>query len=193
MDPTAEALVNATLEVVAELGLKGATTRLIAQRAGVNEVTLFRRYGNKTALIKAAVLSRASALRQQGVQYTGHLEEDLILLTAEYQRVMAGFGPFIRVMITEFPRHPELQEVLESGPQQLFQDIAALMMRYQQQGQLVPEPLPTLLPAFLGPVILPFLVPEAVPAVLMNSAVPVLDPKTHVEHFLHGRAIKEKK
>lgn len=189
-DATADALINATLEVVAERGLKGATTRLIAERAGVNEITLFRKYGNKMALIKAAVIARAGALRQEGVKYTGNLEHDLIHLTTEYGRVLANFGPFIRVMVTEFPRHPELGEILQSGPGQLFAEIGALLLRYQQEGKLRPEPIATLLPAFLGPVVLPYLVGD-VGAVLLSSPLPTLAPQTHVERFLHGRATPE--
>lgn len=186
-DATAEALLNATLEVVAQRGLKGATTRLIAQHAGVNEVTLFRKYGNKTGLIKAAVLARAGALQRQAVQYSGDLEHDLIHLTREYQLALSTFGPFIRVIINEFPRHPELKEVLEGGPRQLFAEIAALLLRYQQAGKLRPEPMTTLLPALIGPVVLPYLMSDVAP-LLLQAQMPALKPETHVQHFLHGRA-----
>ena len=47
-EPTATALLDAALLVIGERGVKGATTRLIAERAGVNEVTLFRKFGTKT-------------------------------------------------------------------------------------------------------------------------------------------------
>lgn len=186
-DVTAEALINATLEVVAQHGLKGATTRLIAQRAGVNEVTLFRKYGNKTGLIKAAVMARAVALRQRGIHYTGNLEEDLIHLTREYQRALISFGPFVRVMVMEFPRHPELAEVMEGGPRQLFSEIAALLMRYQQEGKLTPESITTLLPAFIGPIALPYLIPD-VGLLLLQTEITALEPETHVKRFLHGRS-----
>jgi len=39
------------MRVFAECGLRGATTRRIAEAAGVNEVTLFRQFKSKTALI----------------------------------------------------------------------------------------------------------------------------------------------
>lgn len=187
-DSASEALLKAALEVVAQHGLKGATTRLIAQHAGVNEVTLFRHYGHKNGLIKAAVLSRASTLRQQGVQYTGNLEHDLIHLVTEYQRVLAHFGPFLRVMLTEFPRHPELQDVISAGPAPLFRDSGDLLARYQDEGLLRPEPLSTLLPALLAPVVMPFLVPKGVPA-LLNTSFTAPEPRTHVRLFLQGRGL----
>ena len=52
-----EQLLTAALKVFAAAGTRGATTRRIAQEAGVNEVTLFRHFGSKEALIKQAVSS----------------------------------------------------------------------------------------------------------------------------------------
>lgn len=183
--PATDPLLDAALMVLAERGLKGATTRAIAERAGVNEVTLFRRYGTKTELIRAAVLRRSGLLRQNGVQYSGNLQADLTRLTREYQNALQNVGPVIRVLVMEFPRHPELKEVLD-GPRQLFGEIAALLGRYQQEGQLRPEPMTSLLPAFLGPIILPHLAPDIAP-LLLQGEMPGTDPETHVERFLHGR------
>ena len=48
-------LLDAAARVYAETGYRGATTRRIAQVAGVNEVTLFRHFGSKDALIREAL------------------------------------------------------------------------------------------------------------------------------------------
>ena len=50
-----EALLKAAIKVFAEAGMRGATTRRIAQEAGVNEVTLFRHFKSKDDLIDAAL------------------------------------------------------------------------------------------------------------------------------------------
>lgn len=188
LDATADALLNAALEVIAHKGLRGATTRAIAQQAGVNEVTLFRRYGNKTGLIRAAVQKRAGLLRQNGVQYSGDLEQDLLQLTREYQKALNTLGPVLRVLIFEFPRHPELSAVLD-GPRQLFREIAALLLRYQQEGKLRPEPISTLLPALIGPLVLPYLVPD-LGLMLLQTEFAALEPETHVRNFLEGRGME---
>jgi AcrR family transcriptional regulator len=44
-------LLEAAMRVFAESGFRGATTRRIAEAAGVNEVTLFRQFKSKAALI----------------------------------------------------------------------------------------------------------------------------------------------
>ncbi|WES63050.1 helix-turn-helix domain containing protein [Microbacter sp. GSS18] len=48
---TREALLTAALELFAERGYAGATTAAIAERAGVSEMTLFRHFPTKDALV----------------------------------------------------------------------------------------------------------------------------------------------
>ncbi len=48
-------LLDVTVSVYADAGYRGTTTRRIAAEAGVNEVTLFRHFGSKDELIKAAL------------------------------------------------------------------------------------------------------------------------------------------
>ena len=47
--------LDAALGLFVERGYKGATTRAIAERAGVNEVTLFRLFGTEQGLFLAVV------------------------------------------------------------------------------------------------------------------------------------------
>src|SRR5258708_1610604 len=46
-------ILDAAKRVYAQHGFRGATTRLIAIEAGVNEVTLFRIFGSKASLFDA--------------------------------------------------------------------------------------------------------------------------------------------
>ncbi|HEU5305123.1 MAG TPA: helix-turn-helix domain-containing protein [Gemmatimonadales bacterium] len=48
-------LLEAAARLYAEAGYRGATTRRIATEAGVNEITLFRQFGSKDALIREAI------------------------------------------------------------------------------------------------------------------------------------------
>ncbi len=48
-------ILSAAVRVYGQHGFRGATTRLIAQEADVNEVTLFRTFGSKEALIEEAI------------------------------------------------------------------------------------------------------------------------------------------
>jgi AcrR family transcriptional regulator len=55
---TRNRIIDAALEVFALKGFKGATTKEIAKRARVNEVTLFRLFKSKKALFAAAIQER---------------------------------------------------------------------------------------------------------------------------------------
>jgi AcrR family transcriptional regulator len=55
-------LIEAAVRLYAEAGYRGATTRRIAVEAGVNEITLFRHFGSKDALIREAI-SRVGSSR----------------------------------------------------------------------------------------------------------------------------------
>lgn len=52
---TRSRLLEVAAQVYAECGYRGTTTRRIAQDAGVNEVTLFRQFGSKDALLREAI------------------------------------------------------------------------------------------------------------------------------------------
>jgi AcrR family transcriptional regulator len=55
-------ILQAALTVFSEVGFRGATTRRIAQEAGVNEITLFRHFGSKDRLLHEAI--KRSDLKQ---------------------------------------------------------------------------------------------------------------------------------
>ncbi|MEZ4413548.1 MAG: helix-turn-helix domain-containing protein [Gemmatimonadales bacterium] len=48
-------LLEVAARVYAEAGYHGTTTRRIAEEAGLNEVTLFRQFGSKDALLREAI------------------------------------------------------------------------------------------------------------------------------------------
>jgi AcrR family transcriptional regulator len=54
-------ILDAAKRVYAQHGFRGATTRLIAIEAGVNEVTLFRTFGSKAALFESLMQAHVAA------------------------------------------------------------------------------------------------------------------------------------
>jgi AcrR family transcriptional regulator len=61
-DQTRAKLIQATIDVVAEVGYGRATTRAIAEAAGVAEGTIYRHYADKRQLFFAAVFDRNAAV-----------------------------------------------------------------------------------------------------------------------------------
>lgn len=54
---TRTAILNAAVQVFSQHGFRGSTTRRIADAAEVNEVTIFRYFGSKEALLQEAINS----------------------------------------------------------------------------------------------------------------------------------------
>ena len=54
---TRTAILNAAVQVFSQHGFRGSTTRRIADAAAVNEVTIFRYFGSKEALLQEAIMS----------------------------------------------------------------------------------------------------------------------------------------
>jgi len=63
MTDTRDKLLEVTVRIFAEAGYHGTTTRRVAQEAGVNEVTLFRQFGSKEALVREALAAAARRSR----------------------------------------------------------------------------------------------------------------------------------
>lgn len=64
---TEDLILSAFLRLAAERGVEGVTTREVAAAAGVNPVTLFRRFGDKQTIALEAIrrFSPAPTLREQ--------------------------------------------------------------------------------------------------------------------------------
>ena len=59
--PTVDRVLRTFLRLVAERGIVATTTRLLAEEAGVNEVTIFRLFGDKSKLATEAFRRFSSA------------------------------------------------------------------------------------------------------------------------------------
>lgn len=60
---TRRRLLNAAIQAITEASAGAATTRRMADLAGVNEVTLFRHFGSKAGLLEQALRQAADACR----------------------------------------------------------------------------------------------------------------------------------
>jgi AcrR family transcriptional regulator len=110
-------LLEAAMRVFAESGFRGATTRRIAEAAGVNEVTLFRQFKSKTALINEAAELYArrrseEALPQQPVSPVDELTE----WCNAHLRLLQESRDLIRKCMAEVDEHPNIAGCVRQGP-----------------------------------------------------------------------------
>ncbi len=61
-DATRRAIVDATIELIGEVGWAGVTTRLVARRANVTQGVIHYHFGSKDALLRVAVITAFSEM-----------------------------------------------------------------------------------------------------------------------------------
>ena len=80
VDLTRERLLDAAARTFSSVGIRGATTREIARKAGVNEVTLFRHFKSKEQLLRAVLergLASEVAMMDQHSSWKENLRESM--------------------------------------------------------------------------------------------------------------------
>jgi len=105
--------LKAAFELFAEKGYEGTTTRSIAKRAGVNEVTLFRNFGSKEALFRQVAIDMLPLRRiKEGVDFgaEGTAEEVLVRNARLVLDILKGNRHIFMILVGEIWRHPELKE-----------------------------------------------------------------------------------
>lgn len=130
-----ERILEAAARVYALHGFRGATTRLIANEAGVNEVTLFRTFGSKSALIEAVLAQHGRshpsvALPDQPVD---PLAELTAFVRQSLERVRE-MRPLLMHSMSEVDERPEAHEFACRGRQHVHDTIATYIRTLQARG-----------------------------------------------------------
>jgi AcrR family transcriptional regulator len=128
-------LLDAAARVYAEAGYRGATTRRIALAAGVNEITLFRHFGSKDALLREALArsqdpNGAELLPEKPVDPTS----ELLIWAGSHITDMRGRQALIRTCMGEFAEHPGLFVPENSGPVRAARALTQYLTRLRQRG-----------------------------------------------------------
>ena len=80
-------ILDATIDVLAEHGVSGATVDEVAERAGVSKATIYRHWGSRARLIHAAISSLDGPYVEPD---TGSLRDDLAALCATWSSTSTG-------------------------------------------------------------------------------------------------------
>lgn len=130
-----ERILEAASRVYAKHGFRGATTRLMAIEAGVNEVTLFRTFGSKSALIEAVLCLH-------------HAKSPPPQLPAEPSDPAAELGEFVRLSLErvremrpllvhtmgEVDERPEAAEFACRGRRAVHDSVTGYLRTLQERG-----------------------------------------------------------
>lgn len=103
-------ILDATARVFGENGYRGATTRRIAREAGVNEVTLFRNFGSKEELIRAAIgwANRSAGPGAELPARPAHPRVELVGWAEDHLARLRRLRAMIRTCMGESGARPEI-------------------------------------------------------------------------------------
>jgi AcrR family transcriptional regulator len=128
-------ILEAALEVYSQLGFRGATTRRIADAAGVNEVTVFRHFGSKDALLQEAL--QLLAEESSDILLPKDPNEPLQELTdwseAELTRLRARRS-MIRTCMGEIGERPQHTVSASAAPRRAFAELSRYLTRLKETG-----------------------------------------------------------
>jgi AcrR family transcriptional regulator len=146
-EETKQRIIQGAAQVFGEMGYDGATTRAIAEATGVNEVTLFRHFGNKKNIFMA-VIERFSALpglrSALAEQLTGNYYEDLATLGHHFLARMLEHRRSILMSLCMAERLPEVRQVVAQPPPQQQQMLSGYLRQQIERGVVRDLPSPEL-------------------------------------------------
>jgi AcrR family transcriptional regulator len=130
-----ERILEAAARVYSKHGFRGATTRLIAAEAGVNEVTLFRTFGSKGALLEAVLDENdtgddVSPLPDPPVDP----ERELTAWVATHLERIRHLRPMLIHAISEYEERPEVADFACRGRVDVHRHITEYVERLHELG-----------------------------------------------------------
>ena len=137
---TKQRLLDATLKLISEKGYLGATTREIAQEAGVTELTLFRHFGTKEKLFEYLLknhtfLPRLKELLPEldGLSY----EDSLRLIATRFLLSLKERKSMVKIMYSEVTIYPEkIRKLYNKFIEDLTLTLASYFTGLQKRGLL---------------------------------------------------------
>jgi AcrR family transcriptional regulator len=167
--PTRQRIINSALELFARQGITETTTRQISEQAAINEVTLFRHFGNKHGLLLAVLqecLQKYLLLTQvgeslmiSGVSSEGDLSRFLSYYVKSSVHALESVPELVRSLVGEAGQYPAAsRQALAQGVVQVNQSISNALKELIAQSDLdLPMP-PIKLAALINTCILGYAV-----------------------------------
>jgi AcrR family transcriptional regulator len=131
-----KAILDATLELLVEVGFSGLTVEGVAQRAGVGKATIYRRWPSKLPLIVEA-FNQLPALEEVD---SGNLVEDLTAMLRSYLQLFnqTPLATVLPSLAGERAHNPELSKLFDPVMKGRRQPLIRALQRAIARGELAP-------------------------------------------------------
>ena len=187
-EETRERILTAARDVIGRKGKRGATTREIADVAGVNEATIFRHFGTKEALLVACAQHFCGHLLLADVAagLTGDIAEDLLTIARVMFARFEALGDMIRWSLVEQEYEKDIFAETAWRPQlAILAILTEFMARRIEAGELRGEAEKLAL-MFLGLVFMHALGRRKFPDSVLHRGEPEAALRFYIDVFLNG-------
>ena len=134
-------ILQAARRVYSQFGWRGATTRRIAEAAGVNEVTIFRQFGTKDALLDAVMMDSAFHEAIPPLPpVPEHPEAELTRWVLAHHTQLCEMREMIRQMMGQAAERPEVASCAGNGPCGAAALLREYVVRLRRGGWLAMGP-----------------------------------------------------
>lgn len=140
---TRQRIIQAALQLFGKQGYSQTTTRRIADVAGVNEVTIFRLFGNKKGLLFACMETHNATgfSATFETELTGNYEEDISRMAQLQIKDSVANLEILRLLSCDMHNVPELRDAMLTGGRGNLGRLSRYFQRQIEKG-VVREDLP---------------------------------------------------
>ena len=132
---TRTTILNAAVQVFSQHGFRGSTTRRIADVAEVNEVTIFRYFGSKEALLQEALAqSDRSAIANSLPHDPVNPAKELTDWSAAVMRHLEKRSSVIRKCMGEMEERPDFTASAAEAPTKATNELCTYFRRLKELG-----------------------------------------------------------
>ncbi|GIO38480.1 TetR family transcriptional regulator [Paenibacillus antibioticophila] len=136
---TRKKILQAAISLIKKKGFQGVTTREIARQANVNEVTVFRHFGNKMNILNTIIDEYSYIPSFEKVvheEIRWNLKEDLQIITKIYFTFFKENDDVIKIAYKELGSFPELDKKITTIPLQLKELLVQYFDRMQKLNKI---------------------------------------------------------
>ena len=132
-------LMQAAIDLMAEKGYKGVSTKEIAATAGVSEMTLFRNFGSKQNLLDKAVDHYHYSIEMIQIfneKVIWDLRSDLLMISQMYHEIMERNRKLFLIVLSD-NELTEIREKAQKHPRKLLELLTAYFIDMQKKNKLI--------------------------------------------------------
>lgn len=137
---TADKILSATIQLMSEKGYKAVTIKEIAANAGMSEMTVFRTFGTKKAILEAIIdnyLYTGPIEQQIQKNITFNLEEDLLMISMLYHELLAKNRQIFLISIMERKTMPDIHVNVHKNAAKFLKVVIDYLKVMQEKGKVV--------------------------------------------------------